>query len=168
MPRRITEDHLGEIRRLARQGVCVGEIAAATGFTDKAIYKACQRMEAHWSPAPCYWTAREIDLLERYIGDGFTLRSTASLLGRPARGVSAKANSIGLYFAAERKDADERPESKRTLSVTIKVSVFRALQSCASELEMEPSELTRVILNIVNRRFMWAEILGLNESGETG
>jgi len=106
------------------------------------------------------WPAWETELLKRFRDDGFTSVSVASILERSPISVALKGRQLGAPF--------KKGLGKRGLKLNLSPITFRALASCAAEIEATAAGLAVVVLNICARRHLWAEILRLCEGFPEG
>jgi hypothetical protein len=160
---RIGESEAFEIRRLAREGMPVPELARRARRTPSSIYKVLKQLGVNRTPAKAYWTWEEINRLAALIDDGHDAGSAALILGRPRRGVLHKAWDQGMGFAPSRWDGAKIPR-KWKLTLTLPQHVFDPLSVHAAVLGLDPGRAARVALGAAVRLGLLGKLLGTDDA----
>lgn len=104
---------------------------------------------------PTKFTAQELRQLRWLASEGHTPVSAAYVLNRSPRILARKALQIGCPFP-------RLGEANRVgFHVSLPSATFTALRDVASEIELPAPRLARILLTIIARRNLWAEILDL-------
>ena len=104
---------------------------------------------------PVKFSAEELQQLRWLTQEQHTPVSAAFVLNRSPRILARKALAIGCPFP-RLGDAN-----RRGFHVSLTKETFAALASVGNEIELPAPRLARILLTIIARRNLWAEILDL-------
>jgi hypothetical protein len=141
--------------KMAHDGVRIGEIERQLSRSTDTVHRHLADMKMHCVRSDL-WTDNERIELQSLIEDQLPVRAVAVILGRSHRSVRLKAQGIC------------EPEPARGLTMSLRESTWIQLANVGAELSIEPAELAKVLLNIISRKNLFANILMLDGQRTSG
>jgi hypothetical protein len=141
--------------KMAHEGVTIGEIARQLSRSADTVHRHLAHMKTHCVRSDL-WTDSERIELQSLIEDQFPVRAVAVILGRSHRSVRLKARGVC------------EPEPTRNLTMGLRTSTWISLANVGAELSIEPAEVAKVLLNIIARKNLFADILMLDGQRTSG